>query len=280
MVVTNRAIYSFKIKPERPLDYESLKTQFSSEKTFDNRVPLSDKDYSTSLTFEEENDGILFFILSKWDDHDITVSDFQKKKDLKSYLGKDKKVKNISLIAIIKNLNIMLVLYNHKAFRYSTATLYKYFAEKLGIEVDFEPLFKDYTEDEIIKKEHSIKHITLVKAQKNYLEFERKVSDTPRKKIKKYMQTNEEIIKIQRLSSAEVSDVIRKIFKIFKKKDYEKIIISGKNLGEIDLLEGIYLEFPCEVNVDSDALPIYSDFKYFILKIKSEHYNLLKSYSS
>ena len=274
---SNHVIYPFKIKFEGNFNINTLKTDFGADKIFDNIESIDGRDCSAALEFIKEENSVLFFALNKFDDNNITVSDFTAKKDMPSFLKENQKIKNYSLFALLKDKGMLLLLYNHNGFGYVVPTLHKYLEAKLNINFTAENLTRDYTDKDIQRYCKDIKHVHIIRAREKYRTFEKEQKGRPRKKIKKYMEKTEEIIKLQRIGSLS----FKKIYEYIKghmKEDYDKIIINSKNIGDIDILDKFVIHFPCTISTDEDGLANKEEFEIEILKIKDEEKALFDKY--
>jgi hypothetical protein len=257
------------------MEWDALKDPFSINKTYDNFIKMPDRSYSAALTFLGENNGVLFFSLSRCNEDNITIADFDIKKDQHSFLKKNQKVKNCSLFAILKDYGIMLVLYDHRAFRQLCATLSMYLKLKLGKEINFEVLLRDWGEEDINKILGEGTRIIIKKARKSFIDFEKGVNESPRGKIKKYKKSEETIIKLQ------ITDLpLNKKLELLNpfKKDHDSIVIDSKNMGEADILDKFFIKFNCEIKTDNDGLALVDDFKKVTLDTCSKNDKLFKSY--
>jgi len=272
-VKTNKAIYPMKLESKIPFDWDKIKKQFPKNKEYGNYILIPDRDYSASLKYLEEENGILFFCLSKCDKKNITIADFEEMKDKKHYLKEKQKRKNHSLFAVIKDKNILLALYNHDSFRYICPTLYVYLNKKLNIDFEAKQLNRDYDDEDVKAICSSATHIIVEKSSKDYKEFAEKNSDkNSKQQMKKYRETNKQIVLLQGIGKLPLKDKLSKI-NLFKKKKYDKILINGKNIGEVDILDKFYISFKCEVKCDEDGLPIPESFIAEIQRIYGDQDN-------
>jgi hypothetical protein len=272
---TNKVIYAHKIKSAISVDWKSLKEPFSEDKTYDNFIEMPDRPYSAALTFLDEKNGIMFFSLSRCDKNNITVADFGIKRDRRSFLKDNQKVKNCSLFAVVKDYGIMLVLYDHRAFRHLCATLSTYLKLKLDKEIDFDILTRDLRDEEVKEILSEGTRIIIKRARKSFMDFEKSVTESPRGKIKKYKKSEETIIKLQ------IVDLpLSKKFELLNpyKKDYDAIVIDSRSVGEVDILDRFFVKFPCEIPTDKDGLALLDKFKDVIINIYAKNGKLFKSY--
>ncbi len=279
MTITNKTIYPFKITFETPPKWDKLNKEFSEKNRFNNFIALDDKKYSASLSFIEEDKDFMFFSLSKCKNDNITISDFEKKEDKPDYLDEHKKVKHHSLFALIKKNNVLLALYDHDGFGYITPTLTLYFENKVKTKIsECKTLARDFKKNEKEELLEKVKHIILKKARPEYVKYEENVEGSSKKKIKGYTLMHEDIIKIQRVSKMS-KEKLFSIFKpLFDKGGYESIIIDGKNIGKIDILDKFYLKFSCDVSVNKSGLSEFESFKKEIKRVYAEEEKRLLSF--
>lgn len=274
---TNRVIYPFKIKKGN-LNYSTLVKEFPDDKRFENFIDIPDTDYQVSLAYQGETDEFYFFSLIRCDKNNITVSNFKDKKDKEHYLKEFESVKQHSLFAIAKKEDILLVLYNYEGFRMATSTLKQYIKNKLEVDVEFDIQTRDLTDKEVLNYLQNVKHIIIKKAKKDYKQFEQSEKGSSKKKIKKYTQSSEEIIKFQRMGGSPLEE-LKSLINRFKERKYDKIIIDAYNMGEVDILEPVYISFHCKVKTE-DKLAKINDFKEEIKRVRKENEKFFSDYTS
>lgn len=280
-VKTNKVVYPFHIETFKNYTWDKFEKDFPKDKVYSNFIDFGESDikYKVSLEFIKKDKEVMYFSLIKRLTSNITVMDEKDKKDEKSYLPATKRVKQHSLFAFYKKHNILLALFNYDGFNKIIPTLKYYLETKLSVEMLAKPLTYKYSEDEISKKIKRVKHIHLISANESYETFERdNKSLTPAKRLKKYNSKREEIVKFQRMGGFEPSEIM-KILKNNNYSNYDKVIIDDTNIGEVDILQDQYREFPCSINIDSDGLSIENDFIKEINRIVIEQKDLFSKYS-
>jgi len=183
-------------------------------------------------------------------------------------------------LAIVKDKDILLSLYNHRAFGYGTGSFYKYLKSKHGLKKGFtcKIITNSYDDKEIEDLLNKIKYIEIEKARENYRQYEAKNKGSSRDKLNKYLERKKEIIKIEKANEIP-KPILHAIIDNFKKKKYDSIKIGVENLEEdVDLLDVHYKKFSCKVNTDTDGLPLFTDFKEEVNKLLKENKNFFDSY--
>lgn len=271
---TNRFIYAYKIRWRDGLNLERLQTKFTKENQYDNFI--LNKDY-VSLIFLGEEDDISFFSLIKGKNSNASVLDFIEKRDIHHFFKENEKLKNQGMIAFINNGNFLLTLFNHEAFGYSTGALATYLKTKLSKDIELEIITKETSEDYTRDVIRDAKNITVKKAQKAFRTYEQRVSGSSRKKIIKYIEGKEINFTLRRIKDLPENKLIQWIRRK-RESNPDKIIVNTYNQGDIDLLDDVYLRFPCNVSVDEDGLALEEDFKNEIKRIVSQNSSDFEGY--
>ena len=173
---SNKYIYPFKIENFDKDDYKTLKDKFKQSFKFDNFVNIPDTNYRVSLSFIAEIDNILFFMFTKCRNENISVSNFRTKREKRHYLKDHIKCRTHSLVAFLKDCNILLVLYNRDSLGYVTPTLRKYFNLQLEKEFECKIITEERSEKEIKNILNQATHITFKKARKRWKTYEKEES--------------------------------------------------------------------------------------------------------
>lgn len=261
---------------------ETLTSLYSSEKEFDNKISITARECSCSLSYLGEEDSVLYFQISKWDDHNITVSDEEEKKDYKSFLKRTQKVKHISYFAILPKHHLILALFNHRAFHYSIPALIDYIELRHHATLTINPITRTPTDADMKKYLEKVRHITFKSAtteKKDFRAFEKENENLSAKdKLKKYTEKEEHLFTLQRLQHFNPKQLWDLITQYREKKQHNQIIISGANFGEIDILDELAVKWNCFVDKDSDSNPLLADFKKEVKRLVSERSDFLDQY--
>lgn len=277
MIKTNKVIYPYKINLGE-ISLNLLKEDFKELRKYDNFINIPNMRCRASLSFLGEEEGILFFSLSKCDDYNIAVSDFQKRVDKRSFLEKHQRVKQHSLFAIIPESNTLLVLFNHIGFRYLIPSLRAYLKLKINKEFSSELMGRRYNDNDVKELSKCTKQIIIQKAREKPIPYSVNNRGSSRRKLRNYIRRKEEVIQFNRLSGLKDSKILSIIRAFSSKNIYDKIIINTTTLGNFDILDEFIINYKCNIPTDDDQLSRLEEFKIEIKKIKQEHNTFFNDY--
>ena len=276
---SNKVIYALAMSSQNTINWEDIKSKYILSKEIDNILNHKDVPHLCSLVFLKEEGDLMFFQLSKWDKTNIRITNLVTKKEIKSYLKKDERVKNYSLFAVYKS-KIFLTLYNHFSFGYVYPMLHTYLKLKENIDLDSEYIDEPLSDSDIKKICVNATQIVVKKAQKTYKQYELEDKGNSRKKIKRYNQSKETIYKFQRLTGLPLSEKLA-LLNPFRDNKHNRITITSKDFGVIEnILEEQWTVFPCDIPVDADNCADVDKFSEYVVglcKTKKSR-DLLDSY--
>lgn len=228
MVKTNKFVYVYKVEWDNKINLNLLKEKFVQDKKYENFLREPKKDYRYSLVYHYTIEGISFFSLIKGKESNIAVLDFNSKEDAPHYLDENKKLKNHNLLAFVEEKNLLLILFNHESFGHGIGQLSNYLETVFGCSFNCEIITKDQSDEELKRLLSGAKHIHVKRSRRDYKQFEILEKGSSKQKIKKYLETKEEIIKIGRVHEIP-PNILLNLVKKFKIEEPDKIIIGHKN---------------------------------------------------